>query len=37
MREGMRPFKNQMFPRRIFDQENGESYDALPGTVRSVR
>jgi len=37
MREGMRPFKNQMFPSRIFDESNGETYDALPGKVRAVR
>ena len=40
MREGLRPFKNQMFPRRIFDQNNGEEIDPyiqLPGKVRNVR
>jgi hypothetical protein len=37
MREGMRPFKNQMFPSRIFDQDNQEVIDALPGRVRAIR
>ena len=37
MRESLRPFKNQMFPHRIFDQDNGEMIDALPGRMRTVR
>jgi hypothetical protein len=37
MRESLRPYKNQMFPNRIFDQDNGSSIDALPGKVSVVR
>jgi len=37
MRESLRPFKNQMFPRRIFDQDTGESIEALDARVRAVR
>lgn len=37
MRESLRPFKNQMFPSRIFDESNGEMIEALPGRIRVVR
>jgi len=29
MRDGLRPFRNQMFPRRIFDQETQEEIGVL--------